>query len=542
MTALLWPATAQAVNQTITVGQGGNRTLTPSGSVSIDPDETVTWQWAAGSERHHIRSNAGSAEAWDSGERDVGSLAHAFVRSGSFSYTCLLHPDLMNGTISVSGAPQASFAPPTPAQPFTDDLVSFDATGSTDPDGTIVSYAWDFDGNGSFDETNLVPTTTHPYPTAGTFTARLRITDNRANTHDTTRAVTVRSHVPVASFTATPASVAKNVVVTFDAAASTDADGPLATYDWDLDGDGVFELLAALPTVSRSYTAAGPVTVRLRVTDGDLPTARTAQTTRGVVVTNAPPTASIAASTTTPANGASVTFDASGSADTDGGTIASYAWDLDGDGIFETPGGTTPTISRVFAATGPNTVRARVTDNEGASADASVVVTVAAPPAPPPAAVDPPPAPVDPPPATVDPPAPVPVEPTPTAQPVAAPAAPPALVASGSTPPAPAGATASAPANQRLRLQRGVRVRVNCPVACKVVLTGSVRVGAKRLRLTRLQRSLTAGATTTLTVLVDPRDRNAMRRARGKAQATVIVRRTVGSQTTTKSLAFSLKS
>lgn len=531
-------AVAQAADVTITVGPG--RTLTPSGSAQIDPDDSVTWQWAANSEEHHIVSNAGSAEAWNSTRRSAGSLVHTFVKSGAFAYTCLLHPDLMNGTITVTGAaPQAVFAPPTPAQPFIDDLVTFDASGSSD-DVAIASYAWDFDGNGTFDETSLVPTTTHAYPTAGTFTARLRVTDDHTNTQVATQLITVRSRVPTASFTAAPATAAKNVNVAFDATASADFDGSITTYEWDLDGDGTFELSSPTPTTTRSYTAAGVVTVKLRVTDNDL---RTAETTRTVTVTNAPPGASLTASTTTPANGAEVTFNASGSADTDGGTIASYAWDLDGDGVFETPGGTTPTITRAFTTAGPATVRVRVTDDEGATADAAVTITVAAPP------VDPPPATNSPPPTDTT----APAEQAPqtasgqTAQPaapdpVAVLAAPTVVPSSLAPPPAVAALTASGPAGQRLRRQRGVRVRVTCPAGCRLVFTGSVKVKTRRLRLTKLTRTLTAGRTTTLTLLVDRRDRKLLRGARGKAQASVRISSSSGGQTTTKRISVSLTS
>jgi len=98
---------------------------------------------------------------------------------------------------------------------------------------------------------------------------------------------------------------------------------------------------------------------------------------------NVAPSASFSASTLTPQTGVAVTFtDSSSDAD---GTIASRAWDLDGDGAYDDATGAS--ASRTYTAAGDVTVGLRVTDDDGASATTSRVVGVtAAPvvPAPPP--------------------------------------------------------------------------------------------------------------------------------------------------------------
>ena len=70
--------------------------------------------------------------------------------------------------------------------------VAVDATRSFDPDGTIVSYAWDF-GDGT---TTIEPTTSHEYTTSGDFRVALTTTDEHGATTTSTVAVVVRE-VPV---------------------------------------------------------------------------------------------------------------------------------------------------------------------------------------------------------------------------------------------------------------------------------------------------------------------------------------------------------
>lgn len=72
---------------------------------------------------------------------------------------------------------------------------------------------------------------------------------------------------PRADFTFSPTIVSINVPVTFDARASTVADGKIVKYEWDFNSDGVFEISTDKPTVQWTFTQVGEVKVTLRVTD-----------------------------------------------------------------------------------------------------------------------------------------------------------------------------------------------------------------------------------------------------------------------------------
>lgn len=82
--------------------------------------------------------------------------------------------------------PSASFSatPETGVAPLE---VAFDATASTDPDGTIATYEWDL-GDGT---QGSGPTTAHTYAAAGTYTAKLTVTDDQGATATATKSIEV---------------------------------------------------------------------------------------------------------------------------------------------------------------------------------------------------------------------------------------------------------------------------------------------------------------------------------------------------------------
>jgi glucose/arabinose dehydrogenase len=185
----------------------------------------------------------------------------------------------------------------------------------------------------------------------------------------TTYTARYENRSPAATFTVSDPVPDKGEVVRFDASGSSDPEGTALTYAWDLDADGAFDDAAGAKT-ARAFTAGGASTVRLRVTDA---LGGVSETARTVTLPNLAPTIRVSAFPPDPFGGSIVTLTAV-AADADG-TIASIGWDLDSGEAFDDGSGAT--ISRAFDAHGPRELRARATDDDGATAVAGVSIDVA---------------------------------------------------------------------------------------------------------------------------------------------------------------------
>jgi PKD repeat protein len=277
-------------------------------------------------------------------------------------------------TLTVTNrAPTSSFTV-TPSPATSGQTVTFDGSGSNDPDGTIAKYEWDLDGNGSYEtDTGTTATASTSYPTARSLTVALRVTDNEGVSTASNKTLVVASQPPTASFTASPNPASTGQTVSFNAGASSDPDGTIAKYEWDLDGNGSFETnTGTTASTTKAFASAGTVAVGLRLTDND---GVTATTTKSLTIENQAPTASFTIAPNPANTGQTVTFNGSGSKDPDG-TISKYEWDLDGNGSYETNTGTTASTSKAFATKGTFTVGLRVTDNNGATATFTGSLTV----------------------------------------------------------------------------------------------------------------------------------------------------------------------
>ncbi len=144
------------------------------------------------------------------------------------------------------------------------------AGSAIDPDGEIVLYEWDFEGDGAYDWSSpAAGQAEHTYPTAPTKTyeAGLRVTDNDGNVAEAAIDVLVTNHNPTVDaggpYDGPPGQPIPLV------GSATD-DGQVVLYEWDFDADGTFDWSSASSaSVDHVYGAVGEWTATLRARDDD---------------------------------------------------------------------------------------------------------------------------------------------------------------------------------------------------------------------------------------------------------------------------------
>lgn len=252
---------------------------------------------------------------------------------------------------------QLSVTPTSGIAPVT---VSANASGSSDPDGTVASTSIDF-GDGTVVSG---ATASHTYNAPGTYTVIALVTDNQgANSTAASTVTIVANQPPVARLTVTPGSGVAPVTVTADASASSDVDGNITSGSIDF-GDGT--LVSGLKA-SHTYANGGNYAVTAKVTDD-----RGASSTATATVSVSPHAAPSVSLGVTPISGYPPLFVlANVTASSSSATISSISINW-GDGTTSSG----KRGSHIYTQVGSYTVVATATDSLGANSTASVVVNV----------------------------------------------------------------------------------------------------------------------------------------------------------------------
>ena len=174
----------------------------------------------------------------------------------------------------------------------------------------------------------------------------MRITDNEGAVSELTKVVSVGTppnDPPTANFTVSPASPKTLETVTFDST-SSDSDGTIVSYGWELDGDNDFDDHLG-QSATKVFSPGGTYPISLKVTDND---GASHVVTKNVVIANRLPTADFDFSPAAPKKNENVTFTSLASDPEN--RIQTLAWDLDGDNQYDDAFG--PTAQTAFDTPG----------------------------------------------------------------------------------------------------------------------------------------------------------------------------------------------
>lgn len=317
-------------------------------------------------------------------DENDGVIQHSYATTGTFEPVVRVTDQeerqdtaATEVVITANEAPSASLdVSPQPAE--VDETVTFDGSGASDPDGDVVLWEVDVDGDGTFnitDETDGV--LEHTYSQTGTYDAVLRVTDDDGATATVSREVTIEeatNEAPTADLAFSPDHPDPNETVTLDGSGSTDPDGSVVFWRIDYEDDGTYDDSAETSGVfEHNYSSTGTYTARLEVSDAD--GATDTATVEVPVEANQAPNADLAVTPSPAEPGETVTLDGSGSTDADGSVIY-WRIDYEGDGTYDDSSEMGGVFEHNYSQTGTYAPTLLAVDEDGAEATTSADLNV----------------------------------------------------------------------------------------------------------------------------------------------------------------------
>ena len=326
----------------ITVCQGNEALFDGSGSIG-EEGENLTYTWDFGD-----------------GTTEVGAkLAHIYQTGGTYKAILTVN-DLENTECSISSDSIIVAVNSKPAAIFggasiacTGEEVSFDASGTNDPDGDDLTYSWDF-GDGSKAEGGT--SVTHKYSAGGVYSVRMTVDDNKGTACSKDLAsMNVSINTPPSAVLNGANVACTGNAVSFDATGSNDADGDSLTYTWDF-GDG--SDLQTGASVSHAYSSGGIYLVSLTANDNKGTACSIDKASMNVSINTSP--SAILNGAKIACTGDEIKFDTAGSNDPDGDDL-SYVWAF-GDGTDPQSGSS---VTHAYSKGGVYAVKLITNDDKG---------------------------------------------------------------------------------------------------------------------------------------------------------------------------------
>ncbi|MCF8264122.1 MAG: PKD domain-containing protein, partial [Melioribacteraceae bacterium] len=297
---------------------------------------------------------------WDFGDGNQSSgvaVSHAYEKPGKYIVELTVTDD--SKSISDKSSDEltvvVNFPPisvPGEDMYVSQSVVQFDGSKSSDEDGEIVAYLWEF-GDG---QTSSEPKPLHTYNLPGTYNVKLSVTDDsKTSTQTTSNQMMVIVNAPPVANAGLDRIAMPGQSIDFDGSGSVDSDGNIEIVEWDF-GDGE---TGTGSSVSHSYKDPGIYLVGLKVADNSGHNSATDFDYLTVNV-NAPPVA-IAGNDIITAPGMEVIFDGSNSYDSDN-EVTSFEWSFS-DELYTSK---SASMKRSFEAPGIYTAKLKVFDNSGA--------------------------------------------------------------------------------------------------------------------------------------------------------------------------------
>ena len=205
---------------------------------------------------------------WDFGDGSHalgGIVYHRYLDDGNYTVTLTI-VDNQSIVHQCSNAVMVNNTPPSPSlswdtrYPKPGHPITFDATGSKDPDGTITEYRWDI--SGAKKQGQLV---VHAFIETGTYTVTLTVTDDDGDSASVSRDIVVSHNRPPSAVYILPSSVVERGANVSFTDASIDPDGSIVSWQWRF-GDGH---TSTEQNPVHVYHDQGQYTVVLTVTDND---------------------------------------------------------------------------------------------------------------------------------------------------------------------------------------------------------------------------------------------------------------------------------